>query len=140
MMQQKLFFLLLFGVFLFLDWNKLCFGHDVVGNHASTREDESEMTNIWAVELDTTDEEVAKRIAKLYGYEYGGKIGSLPRHFKFIRSEKDEKSLLEGEQEDDESKPSKHEFKRVLEKHPRVKWVEQQHVLVREKQREAMKF
>lgn len=98
-------------------------------------EGEDGLTNIWAVELDTNDEEVAKEVARSYGYDYAGRIGSLPMHFKFVkRQEEAVDSILKGEQEDDESEPDKHEDKRMLEKHPRVKWVEQQRVLVREKQ------
>jgi hypothetical protein len=103
-------------------------------NHKASK-DEEELTNMWAVELDTNDEEIAKKIARSFGYEYAGRIGSLPMHYKFVRSEKaPDDSFLKGPQEDDESDTGKHENKRMLEKHPRVKWVEQQKVLVREKQ------
>lgn len=97
-------------------------------------EGESELTNTWAVELDTEDEEIAKDIAKRYGYDYGGKIGSLPRHFMFVRREEAKKSLITGQENDESESSNPHEYKRVLEKHPRVKWAERQAVLQREKQ------
>lgn len=113
--------------------NNVCFGHESKGKIRALREGESELTNTWAVELDTEDEEIAKDIAKRYGYVYGGKIGSLPRHFMFVRKDEAKKSLING-QENDESESSRHDYKRVLEKHPRVKWAERQAVLQREKQ------
>lgn len=121
-------------VFLFLNVNELkrCIAKTET-KHGNEGEDG--LTNIWAVELDTNDEEVAKEVARSYGYDYGGRIGSLPMHFKFVKREEDPvDSILKGEQADDESESDKHENKRMLEKHPRVKWVEQQRVLVREKQ------
>lgn len=131
-MQFRLLYFALVGVFAVFVSKNVCFCHDVARN-SNLREGESEYTNTWAVELDTEDEQVAKDIAKRYGYNYGGRIGSLPRHFMFTRRELDEKALIKGEQ-DDESESSKHDYKRVLEKHPRVKWAERQAVLQREKQ------
>lgn len=131
-MQQRMSFLFWAGVLVLFS---VCFCHGVTRNEdEELREGELGFTNTWAVELDTEDEDVARDIAKRYGYEYGGRIGSLPRHFMFVRREKNDKALLKGLQQDESSGESNKDYKRVLEKHPRVKWAERQAVLQREKQ------
>lgn len=103
----------------------------LVGNVQSLQEEEDDnrqehegkLTEEYAVELDQDDEGLARNVADQYGYEFGGQIPNLPRHFKFIR-----KSIhAEGdEKRGDIPRPS-------LREHPNVKWHEQQRELILEK-------
>lgn len=130
-MSKKISSIFLVGVLFLLNDGHL-FVHGV-----DLGEGELGLTNTWAVELDTEDENVARDIAKRFGYDYGGKVGSLPRHFIFTRTESDEKHLLNGPQQDDSEgngAVQHKDYKRVLEEHPNVMWAERQMILQREKQ------
>lgn len=82
---------------------------------------EGSLTKFFAVELDQDDEKLARDIAKLHGYDYGGRISSLPRHFQLIRRENHA-----DDKRGDIPYPK-------LEEHPNIKWHEQQRELTLEK-------
>ncbi|KAK3729636.1 hypothetical protein QZH41_020664 [Actinostola sp. cb2023] len=100
---------------------------NVQSNEETDDEEEHEgkgsLTKYFAVELDQDDEALAREVAKLHGFEYGGRIGSLPGHFQLIRESKHAES---DEKRGDIPYPS-------LREHPNVKWHEQQRELILQK-------
>ena len=80
-------------------------------------------SNIWAVELDEDDENLAHEIAASLGFKQDGRIGSLAGHFRFrpFQSEMRRK------------KRHAEDRTKVLNDHPRIRWAKRQEVLVREK-------
>lgn len=79
-------------------------------------------TNIWAVELDADDDDLAAEIAKSFDLTHNGRIGNMPGVFEFVH-------------EGTNSRLKKRSLERTqqLTDHPRVKWAEQQRVLERTK-------
>jgi len=91
---------------------------------------EGDLTEHFAVELDQDDEALAKDVAELHGFEYGGRIGSLPRHFHLIRKS-------HHSQEDDKRGDIPYP---KLNEHPNVKWHEQQREIKLEKRDPSLTY
>lgn len=89
--------------------------------YVSTRKGaQCDYTNTWVIETD--NEENAKRIAKKYDFEYGGKIGSLDGFYLLMRNSvprRRRRSVLQAT--------------RILRMDPSVKWSAQQKILTRVK-------
>lgn len=79
-------------------------------------------TNTWAIQTDS--EAMAKRIAKKYNFEYGGKIGALDGYFLLVKKKVPRR------------RPRSTMYQtRILDMDPAIRWSQQQKVLKRVKRR-----
>eukprot|EP00111_Clytia_hemisphaerica_P007554 TCONS_00021941-protein len=88
--------------------------------------DKVHMTNSWAVHIENGNNEIADQVAEKHGFSNVGQIGSLPGYFHFVHKKTGKRSRRK-RRDVTENKTF------TLLEDDKVKWVERQHVLERDK-------
>ena len=119
----------------------------------ASEENDSFHANTYVVRIDPEDSDVADTIAKRYGFENRGKVGTFDGIYKFFHDshhheedshhhadEKRPKTIINAEEEELQkprapirTKRDHIEHANLLRSHPQVRWVRRERILLREK-------